>query len=243
MLKLEKVTGGYANIPVLKDVTFEVADGELVGLIGLNGAGKSTTINEIIGLLTPYGGQIAIDGLTIQQDPASYRQKIGYIPETPSLYEELTLREHLETVLMAYGLDVTEGMAHADKYLKLFRLDEKLDWFPTQFSKGMKQKVMIICAFVVDPSLFIVDEPFLGLDPLAIADLIQLLEVEKQKGKSILMSTHVLDSAEKMCDAFVILHKGEVRAKGNLLQLREAFDMPEASLNDIYLALTKEEEL
>ena len=95
MLKLEKVTGGYANIPVLKDVTFEVADGELVGLIGLNGAGKSTTINEIIGLLTPYGGQIAIDGLTIQQDSASYRQKIGYIPETPSLYEELTLREHL----------------------------------------------------------------------------------------------------------------------------------------------------
>lgn len=243
MLKLEKVTGGYANIPVLKDVTFEVADGELVGLIGLNGAGKSTTINEIIGLLTPYGGQIAIDGLTIQQDSASYRQKIGYIPETPSLYEELTLREHLKTVLMAYGLDVTEGMARADKYLKLFRLDEKLDWFPTQFSKGMKQKVMIICAFVVDPSLFIVDEPFLGLDPLAIADLIQLLEVEKQKGKSILMSTHVLDSAEKMCDAFVILHKGEVRAKGNLVQLREAFDMPEASLNDIYLALTKEEEL
>lgn len=243
MLKLEKVTGGYANIPVLKDVTFEVADGELVGLIGLNGAGKSTTINEIIGLLTPYGGQIAIDGLTIQQDSASYRQKIGYIPETPSLYEELTLREHLETVLMAYGLDVTEGMARADKYLKLFRLDEKLDWFPTQFSKGMKQKVMIICAFVVDPSLFIVDEPFLGLDPLAIADLIQLLEVEKQKGKSILMSTHVLDSAEKMCDAFVILHKGEVRAKGKLLQLREAFNMPEASLNDIYLALTKEEEL
>ena len=87
------------------------------------------------------------------------------------------------------------------------------------------------------------DEPFLGLDPLAIADLIQLLEVEKQKGKSILMSTHVLDSAEKMCDAFVILHKGEVRAKGNLLQLREAFNMPEASLNDIYLALTKEEDL
>ena len=243
MLKLEKVTGGYANIPVLKDVTFEVADGELVGLIGLNGAGKSTTINEIIGLLTPYGGQIAIDGLTIQQDSASYRQKIGYIPETPSLYEELTLREHLETVLMAYGLDVTEGMARADKYLKLFRLDEKLDWFPTQFSKGMKQKVMIICAFVVDPSLFIVDEPFLGLDPVAIADLIELLEDEKAKGKSILMSTHVLDSAEKMCDSFVILHKGEIRAKGNLAELRAEFAMPEASLNDIYLVLTEEASL
>ena len=241
MLKLEKVTWGYANIPVLKDVTFEVADGELVGLIGLNGAGKSTTINEIIGLLTPYGGQIAIDELTIQQDPASYRQKIGYIPETPSLYEELTLREHLETVLMAYGLDVTEGMARPDKYLKLFRLDEKLDWFPTQFSKGMKQKVMIICAFIVNPSLLIVDEPFLGLDPLAISDLIELLAEEKAKGKAILMSTHVLDSAEKMCDRFVILHHGQVLAQGTLDGLRQTFGDSSASLTDIYMQLTKGE--
>lgn len=241
MLKLEKVTGGYSNIPVLKEVTFEVADGQLVGLIGLNGAGKSTTINEIIGLLTPYGGQIAIDDLTIQQDSASYRQKIGYIPETPSLYEELTLREHLETVLMAYGLDVTEGMARADKYLKLFLLDEKLDWFPTQFSKGMKQKVMIICAFIVNPSLFIVDEPFLGLDPLAISDLIELLAEEKANGKAILMSTHVLDSAEKMCDRFVILHHGQVLAQGTLDELRQTFGDDSASLNDIYMQLTKGE--
>ena len=191
--------------------------------------------------LTPYGGQIAIDGLTIQQDSASYRQKIGYIPETPSLYEELTLREHLKTVLMAYGLDVTEGMAREDKYLKLFRLDEKLDWFPTQFSKGMKQKVMIICAFIVNPSLFIVDEPFLGLDPLAISDLIELLAEEKAKGKAILMSTHVLDSAEKMCDRFVILHHGQVLAQGTLEELRQTFGDDSASLNDIYMQLTKGE--
>ncbi|MEW7075379.1 ATP-binding cassette domain-containing protein, partial [Bacillus inaquosorum] len=98
MLKLEKVTGGYANIPVLKDVTFEVADGEFVGLIGLNGAGKSTTINDIIVLLTPYGVQIIIYGLTTQQDSASHRLTINYIPVIPSLYEVLTLHEHLETV-------------------------------------------------------------------------------------------------------------------------------------------------
>ena len=243
MLEINKLTGGYVNIPVLKEVSFSVPDGQLIGLIGLNGAGKSTTINEIIGLLHPYAGEVRIDGLSLPEAPTDYRKKIGYIPETPSLYEELTLREHIETVAMAYDLDMDQVMVRVQPLLERFRLAEKLDWFPTQFSKGMKQKVMIICAFVVDPSLFIVDEPFLGLDPLAIADLIQLLEVEKQKGKSILMSTHVLDSAEKMCDAFVILHKGEVRAKGHLLQLREAFDMPEASLNDIYLALTKEEEL
>ena len=243
MLEIKNLTGGYVHVPVLKDVSFTVESGKLVGLIGLNGAGKSTTINEIIGLLTPYSGEINIDGLTLRANPREYRQQIGYIPETPSLYEELTLREHIETIAMAYGIEQEQAFKRVEPLLKIFRLDQKLDWFPVHFSKGMKQKVMIICAFVVDPSLFIVDEPFLGLDPLAISDLIQLLDEEKKKGKSILMSTHVLDSAEKMCDSFVILHKGQVRAKGDLPQLRQAFDMPEASLNDIYLALTKEEEL
>ncbi|HEM5207941.1 TPA: ABC transporter ATP-binding protein [Streptococcus suis] len=240
MLEVKNVTGGYVNIPVLKDVSFTVEDGKLVGLIGLNGAGKSTTIKEIIGLLTPYQGQIAIDGLTLLQGAENYRKKIGFIPETPSLYEELTLKEHLEVVAMAYDLSWEQAWGRVEHLLKLFRLDEKLDWFPVNFSKGMKQKVMIICAFMVEPSLLIVDEPFLGLDPVAISDLIALLEEEKSKGTSILMSTHVLDSAEKMCDSFVILHQGQVRATGNLEELQSTFGMDGASLNEIYLALTQE---
>ncbi|RCW17480.1 multidrug ABC transporter ATP-binding protein [Streptococcus gallolyticus] len=240
MLKIENVTGGYINIPVLKNISFEVGDGELIGLIGLNGAGKSTTINEIIGLLRPYQGQISIDGLTLAQDQAEYRKKIGFIPETPNLYEELTLREHLETVAMAYDLNYDEAMARATELLEVFRLSDKLEWFPINFSKGMKQKVMIICAFMVNPSLFIVDEPFLGLDPLAISDLTELLAQEKAKGKAILMSTHVLDAAEKMCDRFVILHQGQIRATGTLAELREAFGDETATLNDIYMSLTKE---
>ena len=198
MLEIKELTGGYVNIPVLKDVSFEVGNGQLVGLIGLNGAGKSTTINEIIGLLTPYKGQIQIDGLELRTNPSDYRKKIGFIPETPSLYEELTLREHIETVAMAYDIEQETAFMRVGKLLEMFRLKEKLDWFPVHFSKGMKQKVMIICAFVVDPSLFIVDEPF------------------------------------------VILHKGQVRAKGSLTELRAQFQMPDASLNDIYLALTEE---
>ncbi|EHJ52731.1 ABC transporter ATP-binding protein [Streptococcus macacae] len=241
MLKIENLTGGYVNIPVLKNISFEVADGELLGLIGLNGAGKSTTINEIIGLLTPYAGKISIDGLTLLESGADYRKKIGFIPETPSLYEELTLREHIETVAMAYDIEVALVLERAQSLLKLFRLEDKLDWFPSHFSKGMKQKVMIICAFAVDPSLFIVDEPFLGLDPVAIADLTELLANEKAKGKSILMSTHVLDSAEKMCDRFVILHHGQIRAQGTLAELRTHFGDEQASLSDIYMHLTKEE--
>lgn len=242
MLEVKQVTGGYANIPVLKDVSFQVQDGELVGLIGLNGAGKSTTIKEIIGLLTPYKGEILIDGESLKNNQTNYRKKIGFIPETPSLYEELTLKEHLETVAMAYDLDWNQAFERAERLLKLFRLDTKLDWFPVQFSKGMKQKVMIICAFMVNPSLLIVDEPFLGLDPVAIQDLIDLLAEERRKGTSILMSTHVLDSAEKMCDRFVILHQGQVLADGDLAALRANFGRPEASLNDIYLSLTQKEE-
>ncbi|CQR24307.1 multidrug ABC transporter ATPase [Streptococcus varani] len=241
MLEVKNISGGYANIPVLKDVSFQVANGELVGLIGLNGAGKSTTIKEIIGLLTPYQGQIFIDGQSLQGDVESYRKKIGFIPETPILYEELTLKEHLEVVALAYDLEWDQAFSSVEKLLKIFRLDEKLEWFPVNFSKGMKQKVMIIAAFMVNPSLLIVDEPFLGLDPVAIQDLTDLLAQEKAKGTSILMSTHVLDSAEKMCDRFVILHHGKVLADGNIDQLRQDFGQASASLNDIYLTLTQKE--
>lgn len=240
MLEVKNITGGYINIPVVKDVSFTVESGQLVGLIGLNGAGKSTTIKEIIGLLTPYQGEILIDGKSLVQDADNYRKKIGFIPETPSLYEELTLKEHLEVVALAYDLTWDQAWSRVQGLLTVFRLDEKLDWFPVHFSKGMKQKVMIICAFMVEPSLLIVDEPFLGLDPIAISDLVNLLEEEKAKGTSILMSTHVLDSAEKMCDSFVILHQGQVRATGNLEELQHAFNMKGASLNEIYLALTQE---
>lgn len=240
MLEVKNITGGYINIPVVKDVSFTVESGQLVGLIGLNGAGKSTTIKEIIGLLTPYQGEILIDGKSLVQDAENYRKKIGFIPETPSLYEELTLKEHLEVVALAYDLTWDQAWSRVQGLLTIFRLDEKLDWFPVHFSKGMKQKVMIICAFMVEPSLLIVDEPFLGLDPVAISDLVNLLEEEKAKGTSILMSTHVLDSAEKMCDSFVILHQGQVRATGNLEELQHAFNMKGATLNEIYLALTQE---
>lgn len=240
MLEVKNIVGGYANIPVLHDVSFTVGTGELVGLIGLNGAGKSTTIKEILGLLPLYQGQITLDGSSLVNNQEEYRKKIGFIPETPSLYEELTLKEHLEVVAMAYDLDWKLAFSRVERLLQIFRLEDRLDWFPVQFSKGMKQKVMIICAFMVSPHLLILDEPFLGLDPLAIADLLTLLKEEKAKGTAILMSTHVLDSAERLCDRFVILHQGKVRAQGDLLSLQAEFGQEGASLNDIYLGLTRE---
>ncbi|GHP12934.1 ABC transporter ATP-binding protein [Lentilactobacillus fungorum] len=239
-LEVSNLVGGYSQVPVLKDVSFDVKDGELVGLIGLNGAGKSTTINHIIGLLTPFKGTIKINGTTLDQDVKQYKQQIAYIPEAPIVYKELTLKEHLEMTMLAYNLDHDQAWQRARKLLKLFRLDNKLDWFPDNFSKGMRQKVMIVCAFLTNAKLFIIDEPFLGLDPLAVNDLLNLISNRKKQGASILMSTHVLDTAQRYCDRFVLLHDGQVRTEGTIEQLRQLFPDAGDSLNDIYLTLARE---
>lgn len=239
-LKIENLTGGYGSFPVLKEVSLEVNNGELVGLIGLNGAGKSTLIKHIIGLLSPMKGKIEVDGDTLKTAEKKYYSHIGFIPETPSLYEELTLKEHIEVTAMAYDIPMDVAWERVQPLLKKFRLEEKLDWFPVHFSKGMKQKVMILCAFMIEPTLCIIDEPFLGLDPLAIDSLLQLMVEAKEAGAAILMSTHILATAEKFCDRFIVLHEGKVLATGTLEELQAQFSMPNASLDEIYLSLTKE---
>ncbi|WP_283588161.1 ABC transporter ATP-binding protein [Limosilactobacillus viscerum] len=241
-LEVRDLVGGYSQIPVLKKVSLDVQPGELVGLIGLNGAGKSTTLNHIIGLLQPFSGEIKINGLTLQANPNEYKKQIAYVPETPILYDELTLREHLELTMNAYGLDHDQAWEKATKLLKTFRLDNKLDWFPANFSKGMKQKVMICCAFMTDAKLLIVDEPFYGLDPLAVHDLLNLIEQKKKAGVAVLMSTHVLDTAQRYCDRFVLLANGQVRAHGTLDELRKQADRPDESLDEIYLGLARDDQ-
>ena len=240
-LKISQLTGGYTRTPVIKDLDFEVGDGEIVGLIGLNGAGKSTTIKHIMGLMTPVQGNIEVDGLTLQADPMAYRKKIAFIPETPMVYRNLTLKEHLEITAMAYDIPLETLIERAKPLLELFRLEERMDWFPNDFSKGMKQKVMIIAALVTNPDLMVIDEPFIGLDPIAIWDFEQLLLERKALGNSILMSTHVLQNAENICDSFVILHNGIVYAKGTTAELAQQFNLPGADLEQIYRFVAQEE--
>ncbi|MBS4750079.1 ABC transporter ATP-binding protein [Carnobacteriaceae bacterium zg-ZUI78] len=240
MLEIKALTGGYTNYAVLKNVTFSVNSGELVALIGLNGAGKSTTIKHIIGLMKPFSGEVTINGKTVEMDAKAYRQQVTYIPETPILYQELTLKEHLFVTGFAYGLSQEEALNKAKPYLEAFGLMEKLDWFPAYFSKGMKQKVMITCAFMIDASVYIIDEPFLGLDPLAIRHLLTMIEDKKKKGAAVLMSTHVLSTAEKQCDRFVFIHDGIIQAVGNLQALQEQYQVPNASLDDLYIQMVNE---
>lgn len=240
-LEVTQLTGGYTNKAVIKDISFEVKDGEIVGLIGLNGAGKSTTIKHIMGLMEPFQGEIKINQMTLATHPVDYRKSVSFVPETPMVYRALTLQEHLEITAMAYDIPLTEIMERALPLLKLFRLEERLNWFPEDFSKGMKQKVMIVCALVTQPDLLVIDEPFVGLDPIAMMDLEELLLAEKEKGHSVLMSTHVLTNAEKICDSFVILHNGEVYALGTTEELSQQFQLEDADLEDIYRYVALEE--
>jgi ABC-2 type transport system ATP-binding protein len=240
MLSVQNLTGGYAaHQPVIHNVSLEVRPSEIVGLIGLNGAGKSTTIKHILGLLSPQKGTITLHGKSLSEDPVFFRQKMAYIPEVPQFYEELTLWEHLELTARAYQLPQEVFKVRAEHLLDTFRLKKAAKWFPNTFSKGMQQKIMILCALLVQPSFLIVDEPFVGLDPLAIQALLRMLQDGKEKGMGILMSTHILEMAEKYCDRFVILHDGRVKLRGTLAEMRKQTGLPDASLEDLFIRVAK----
>lgn len=241
LLQVDNLVGGYTNKNVLQQISFNVKNEEIVGLIGLNGAGKSTTIKHIIGLMQEKSGTIQINGKSFKDDPTAYRKQLAYVPEQPILYDELTLYEHLRLTAMAYDIEEKVFEERLPALLKAFRMERHLHWFPVHFSKGMRQKVMIMCAFLIEPALYIVDEPFVGLDPLGIQSYLEWMEEMKQKGAGVLMSTHILATAERYCDSFIILHEGKIRAKGTLTALQEQFKMPNATLDDLYLQLTKEE--
>nr|WP_182475368.1 ABC transporter ATP-binding protein [Mammaliicoccus sp. F-M27] len=238
-IKVNNLTGGYGKKAVIHDISFECKPSEVVGLIGLNGAGKSTTIKHILGLLTPQKGEMSINNIDIKSDIESYRRNLTYIPESPVLYDELTLEEHIYMTAMAYGIDKDTAMSKAMPLLKRLRLDKELKVFPIHFSKGMKQKVMIVCAFLVEPTQYIIDEPFLGLDPLGIQTMLDLIVERRNQGSSVLMSTHILATAERYCDRFIILHQGKLIAMGNLDELRAETGLTNATLDDIYIHLTQ----
>lgn len=242
LLKVNHLTGGYSRQrPVLHDLSFSVQSGEMVGLIGLNGAGKSTTIKHILGLMQPHSGEICLNGKRLAEDPTAYRKTYAYVPESPLLYEELTVKEHLEMAGMAYGLSSDLFEKRSASLLEEFQMSSYQNRLSAHLSKGMKQKVMIMCAFLVQPELYIIDEPFLGLDPLGIRSLLELMMRVKESGAGILISSHILTTIEKYADSFLLLHQGKLTAAGGIEMLREQAGMPGASLDDVFYDLVTRE--
>ncbi|QNQ84001.1 ABC transporter ATP-binding protein [Lactobacillus sp. PV037] len=241
-LKIENLSGGYSGITVIHDINLTIEPGQAIGLIGLNGAGKSTTIKHLLGLLRMQKGTIELNGVNLTQSPTKFKKMIAYIPETPILYPELTLKEHLELVILTYGLDKNKVWDRAVQLCKMFRLDNKLDWLPTNFSKGMQQKVMIVCAFLADPDLLVIDEPFTGLDPLAVANFIDLVKQATANQKMVLMTTHVLAEAQEAVQKFAVLNDGSIQTIGDLKQIREFYGLkPSDSFDRLYQVLNQEQ--
>lgn len=240
ILQVKGLTGGYSpRRPVLHDISFEVKAGEMVGLIGLNGAGKSTTIKHILGLMKPQIGEVKVAGVTLEEQTERYRAAFAYVPEAPVLFDELTVEEHLRLTGMAYSIESSDFQVREEEMLKQFQMMPKRKAFASHLSKGMKQKVMIMNALLADPSLFIIDEPFLGLDPLGIRSLLERLVEVKEKGAAILMSSHILSTVEAYCDRFIVMHHGQIVAQGTLDEVRQAagMDARSGSLEDAFYKL------
>ncbi|SFI48725.1 ABC-2 type transport system ATP-binding protein [Paenibacillus sp. UNC496MF] len=231
VLEVDIRKAGYASdADIIRDITFAVEKGELVGLIGPNGAGKSTTIKALLGLLRRVDGDVRLGG---------EQGRYAYVPEQPVLYEYMTLWEHLQLAASAYELDEATFLARAERMLERFRLTGERHKLPTGFSKGMQQKMMLIIGFLLEPDVYVVDEPFVGLDPRATRDFLELLQDERRRGAGVLMCTHVLDTAERICDRIILLNGGSVVAQGSLAEVREQAGCPaDAPLTDCFYALT-----
>lgn len=241
VLSVQGLSGGYSlNRPVLHDVTFQVEPGEMVGLIGLNGAGKSTTMKHILGLMNPQKGGIQVQGKSRSEHSEAYHSALAFVPESPLLYDEMTVREHLEFTARSYGVSHEDYETRSAQLSKMFRMEEKMDSLSTHLSKGMRQKVMIMCAFVARPSLYIIDEPFLGLDPLGIRSLLDFMMEIKASGASILLSSHILSTIENYCDRFIVLHRGSIIAQGTLKEIQEQANRPDMSLEELFNVLVQD---
>lgn len=231
VLRISIDEAGYEkDQSAIRHIALQVAPGELVGLIGPNGAGKSTTIKTILGLMEYVRGEIELGGK---------RKRYAYVPEQPIFYEYFTLWEHLRLAASAFDIEESAFTAKAEQLLERFRLTEQKHHYPGQFSKGMQQKLMLIIAFILEPDIYIVDEPFVGLDPRATSDFLSLLEDERKRGAGVLMSTHVLDTAERICQSFVLINHGSIVAQGSLQQVRlDADCADDATLFECFHALT-----
>ena len=229
MLKINNLSKKYHKVEAVKNVSFSVEDGSITILLGPNGAGKSTVIKSIAGLLK-YTGSIEINNFPNKSVEA--KREFSYVPETPSLYELLTVEEHINFIAKAYNIENYKDKA--EELLERFDMVDKKDKLGKELSKGMQQKVSIICGLITNPNLILFDEPMIGLDPKAIKELKSMFLELREKGKSIIISTHIIDSIVDIWDNALIMKDGEIIFKGSKEELNEKNE----SLEDIFFKST-----
>lgn len=237
MLRIEHLTKSYGKKTAASDISLHIQRGEIYGFIGHNGAGKTTVIKSCCGLLSFEEGDVFIDGVSIKSDPIQCKKKLAYLPDNPDLYEYLTGIKFLNFVADVYGVSKEDRKSRTDKYAEMLGLSNELGRPVSSYSHGMKQKLAVISALIHNPQLVIMDEPFVGLDPVAAHQLKELMKGICREGGAIFFSTHVLEVAEKLCDKVAVIKSGRIIADGRMDDIKG-----DSSLEDVFLELAEVKE-
>ena len=232
MLKIEHLTKVYGDKKAVDDLSLHIEAGEIYGFIGHNGAGKTTTLKSAVGILSFDTGEIFVDGVSIREDPISCKKKIAYIPDNPDLYDFMTGIQYLNFVADIFGVSAEKRQERIWKYADAFELTGDLGQGISSYSHGMKQKLAVISALIHEPKLVIMDEPFVGLDPMAAHLLKGFMRDICDRGGAIFFSTHVLEVAEKLCDKVAIIKNGALIKCGTMEEVKG-----DASLESVFLEL------
>ena len=237
MLQVDSLVKQYKRLRAVDELSFTIQPGEIVGLLGPNGAGKTTALRCCAGILRPTSGTITINGHNVVTDQAAAKAGLAFVPEVPSLYELLTVDEHLRFVAMCFNtLNVYEEKR--DELFHRYDLSDKKDSLVATLSKGMRQKLSVACALVHNANVLLFDEPLIGIDPAGAKELKDEIVNTRNQGAAVLISTHLLDTAEKLCDRVIIVRRGKKIVEGTTEELRHQFGREGQSLEEIFLAIT-----
>jgi len=237
MIAVHDLTKLYGTLPAVSDLSFDVAPGEVLGLVGPNGAGKTTTLRSIAGIIRPTRGRIVIGGHDLQQHPVAAKGLLAFMPDEPRLFDYLTVEEHLRFVARLYG--VADVDARAPALLQEMELVDKAKALPGELSRGMKQKLTIACGLLHEPRALLFDEPLTGLDPVGIRRMKQTIVERARRGAAVLLSSHLLHLVEEICTRVLIIQRGRKVAHGSIAEILAGRpDLHGKSLEEVFLALT-----
>lgn len=238
MIRVNNFTKTYKNFTAVRNLTFKVESGEILGLVGPNGAGKTTMMRVLSGIIPPSSGTLSVAGHDIVNDPVKAKQELGYIPDDPRLFDNLTVWEHLEFFAAAYG--VVNYKPAAETLLQFFNLDGKRNHVVQSLSRGMRQKVAISCAYLHNPEVLLFDEPLTGLDPAGIRSIKESMQERAARGAAIIISSHLLGLVESLCTHLLVLHQGQCQCFGRMDDVLQAFDKAkdDTTLEDVFFSIT-----
>jgi ABC-2 type transport system ATP-binding protein len=239
MIRIDRLVKSYGGTPAVHGLSLDVAPGEILGLVGPNGAGKTTTLRCLAGILPPNSGRIEIAGLDLAAQPVEARRRLAFVPDEPRLFENPTVLDHLRIVGRLYG--VADTAERAQQLLSHFELADRTNAFPSELSRGMKQKLMIAAALLHRPGALILDEPLTGLDPGAMRRMKQTLVEQAREGTAVIVSSHLLHLVQEICGRIAILRNGEKVLEGTLAEIRAALPdlSADADLEEIFLRATE----